>query len=356
MQQQGVERELSEAVRDNLTMINKGFVQTLSMRFHDSRERAQLAYADNLAETRRLMQLLYTMQQFDLRPDPDGDADRGGPDLQANAKDVWPSDLALATRRLGALQRGRDTLAASKTDDALHRKLDDLIKDAEAFVADLRDRTKGNEIFGLPDPAQTKSDAENNALDDFFGYVQGTEEAFLAGTSESPRPTNDPLFTVLNTLLCNHFLAIDQFFLHGFMLHRWGEDALAEGRIKHSVIQMNAAYRIAQRILVLGSVPKSAFQDRLRLPYRVVIGSGTGEALQHDLTLSRRLIDGLQLANELAEEACEPHAVAMLADLIETERRAGTALLDQAEQHASGHAPGKGTGKFDAMLKNWGAT
>lgn len=355
MHQQSVGAELSQAVRDNLTMINKGFVQTLSLRFHDTRERAQLAYADNLAETRRLMQLLYTMQQLDLRPDPDGDADRGGPDLQANAKEIWPSDLALATRRLGALQRGRDSLAASKTGDALQQELDDLIEDAAAFVADLRDRTEGNETFGLPDPAQTKSDAENNALDDFFGYVQRTEEAFMAGQTESRRPLDDPLFAVLNTLLCNHFLAIDQFFLHGFMLHRWGEDALAEGRIKHSVIQMNAAYRIAQRILVLGSVPKSVFQDRLRLPYRVAIGSDPREALQHDLALSQRLIDGLQLAKELAEDASEPHSVAMVSDLIEVERRAGADLSEQAEQHASGNAPGKGTGKFDTMLKNWGA-
>ena len=34
MQQQSVGAELSQAVRDNLTMINKGFVQTLSLRFH----------------------------------------------------------------------------------------------------------------------------------------------------------------------------------------------------------------------------------------------------------------------------------------------------------------------------------
>ena len=126
------------------------------------------------------------------------------------------------------------------------------------------------------------------------------------------------------------------------------------GVSEHSVTQMNAAYRIAQRILVLGSVPKSVFQDRLRLPYRVAIGSDTRETLQHDLTLSQRLIDGLQLAKELAEDASKPHAVAMVSDLIEAERRAGADLPEQSEQHANGHAPGNGTGKFDAMLKTSG--
>ena len=350
--------DLSLAVRDNLTMVNKGFVQSLCLRFHDSHERAQLAYADNLAETRRLMQLLCEMQRLDLLPDPDGasaDTDRGGPDLQSTAHDIWTSDLQLATRRLESLQSAQAALKASRSGGAGSPGLDRLIEDAEAFVAELEARSNGIETFGPPDPQHVKSDAEKNTLDDFFGYVQRTEDAFLASKTETPRPDDDPMFAVLNTLLSNHFLAIDQFFLQGFLLYRWNEDALAEGRLKHSVDQMKAAYRTAQRILVLGSVPRSVFLDELRIPYYVTVGSNPLEALQNDAMLSARLIDAMQRGRELAEKAPEPRTVGMLSQLIEVESAARGHVSEQVDALANGTSPGKGTGKFESMLKHWAA-
>ena len=66
--------DLNLALGDKLTMVNRGFVQSLCLRFHGKRTAAELAYADNLAETRRLMQLIRAMQRQGAPLDPDGAA------------------------------------------------------------------------------------------------------------------------------------------------------------------------------------------------------------------------------------------------------------------------------------------
>ena len=102
--------DLNLALGDKLTMVNRGFVQSLCLRFQGERTAAELAYADNLAETRRLMQLIREMQRQGVPLDPDGAAgspDRGGPDFQVREKAVWLTDLSLVTRNLASLRRAR---------------------------------------------------------------------------------------------------------------------------------------------------------------------------------------------------------------------------------------------------------
>ncbi len=356
MLQDTASAELNLALRDNLTLINKGFVQALCLRFHDSKQRAQLAYADNLAETRRLMQLLLEMQRQDIPLDPDGiseNLDRGGPDLQSKAKDIWLSDFKLATRKFESLRRGQTSLKSSRPDSSGSLGLDRLIEEGEEFVAELRDRSNGIENLDQLDPTKTSSQAEKKTLEDFLGYVEGIEEAFLVGKTETTRPENDPVFTVLNTVLSNHFLAIDQFFLHGFLLHKLNEKALAEERIKHSVDEMKGAFRAVQRILVLGSVPRSIFLQDIRSLYRVLVGSNPLEAIRNDLELTEKLIVNLQRAKELAENASESRSVDMLSDFIDRENNAKRRLSKQLEQFSKGETSGKGSGKIDAMLDRW---
>ena len=122
--------DLNLALGDKLTMVNRGFVQSLCLRFGGERTAAELAYADNLAETRRLMQLIRAMQRLGVTLDPDGVAgspDRGEPDFQAREKEVWLSDLDLMTRNLASLRRAR---SASETLPAL----DGLIEEGAAHV------------------------------------------------------------------------------------------------------------------------------------------------------------------------------------------------------------------------------
>ena len=67
--------DLSLALGDRLTMVNRGFVQALCLRFDGERMAAELAYGDNLAETRRLMQLIRAMQRESVVFGPDGTAE-----------------------------------------------------------------------------------------------------------------------------------------------------------------------------------------------------------------------------------------------------------------------------------------
>ena len=350
---------LNRAMRDTLTMINKGFVQSLCLRLHESRQHAQLAYGDNLAETSRLLQLLGEMQRLDMPLDPDGasgNADRGGPDLNSSAKEIWPSDASLAGRRLESLKVGLSALRESPDGGPEATGLEQLAHESEAFVADLEERAKGNENLGQFDPENVASEAEKNTLEDFLDYADGTDPSFVEGKIDRTRDENDPLFAVLNTVLGNYFLAIDQFFLHGFMMQKWQEKELAEAGIKHSVDAMRGAYRIAQHILVLGAVPKSDYNPAIRLTYHVNPGSSPLDAVHNDLELTGKLAETMHAAKELVEKISEPQSAALLSSLIDKEVETGEWLSRQMEKLSSGDATGEGSGKFDSMLKYWEAT
>ena len=359
MQQYNVGAELNLALRNNLTLINKGFVQVLCLRFHDSHQRAQISYGDNLAETRRLMQLLGEMQRLGVLFDPDGPSDstdRGGPDLQTTAKDIWLSDLTLASEKLDAMRNAQVALRSSQAPSAKNPDLDVLIEEGEAYVAELRDRINGKEDLNPFDPAQAASEYEQSSLDDFFGYAEGTDEAFLQGKTETAGSQSDALAAILNTVLSNYFLAIDQFFLHGFLMQSWQEKKLAEVRIKHSVDVMIGAYRTAQRIIVSGSLPKSIFLQDMRIPYCVKVGSNPLDAIRNDLDLTRKLLGNLTQAKKLVEDISEPSSADMLSLLIEKEVGAEKWLSQKMEILTTGETADKDDGEFDAMLARWTAT
>ncbi|MCE2518269.1 MAG: hypothetical protein J4G15_00335 [Alphaproteobacteria bacterium] len=334
-----LDAELNLALGDKLTLVNRGFVQSLCLRFHAERLAAELAYADNLAETRRLMQLIREMQRQGVPLDPDGAAtgpDRGEPDFQVKEKAVWQADLSLAARNLAALRRARSALETSPG-------LDRLIEEGAAFVSELHDRA---EAAGNLVPA---SDAEGRSLEDFLEYLEDTDERFLAGEADTERPGDEALIAVLNTVLCNHFLAIEQFFLQGFLLEHCNEKALGEVRIGHSVDEMTCAFRVAQHIILLGAEPRPVFMPDIRLPHRVMVGSDPLAAIRHDLELTENLIATL----EGAKTTAEPKTVDILSRSLETERKARTWLSGQLERLSKGEAPPEASGRFDMMLQRW---
>lgn len=341
--------DLNLALGDKLTMVNRGFVQSLCLRFHGERTAAELAYADNLAETRRLMQLVREMQRQGVPLDPDGTAgspDRGEPDFQVREKEVWLSDMNLVARNLASLRRAR---SASETSPGL----DGLIEESAAFVAELRDRAEaaGNlQPSGSGEPA---SDAEGRSLEDFLESLEDTDERLVAGKTEGVRPVDEVVIAVLNTVLGNHFLAIEQFFLQGFLLEQCGEKALGEVRIGHSVDEMTFAFRVAQRIILLGADPRPVFRPAIRLAHRVKVGSGPLAAIGYDLDLTEALIATLEDAKALAQAAPEPGTVDILSRSLGTERNAQRWLSGQRERLSKGEAPPQASGRFDAMLQRW---
>ena len=152
-------------------------------------------------------------------------------------KEVWLSDLNLMARNLASLQRAR---SASGTSPGL----DGLIEEGAAFVAELRRRAEAAGNLALSESGEPASNAEGRSLEDFLESLEDTDERFLAGEVDTVRPVDEALIAVLNTVLCNHFLAIEQFFLQGFMLEQCGETALGEVRIGHSVDEMTFAFRV----------------------------------------------------------------------------------------------------------------
>ena len=253
---------LNLALGDKLTLVNKGFVQSLCLRFRGASRSAELAYADDVAETRRVMQLIREMQRLGVPLDPDGAAaspDRGKPDLQAHEYSLWRSDLNLAARNLESLRQARSALERSESGHEASPELDGLIEEGAAYVTELRARAEGAGILEMPNLSRPSSDAEGCALEGFLRSLKDTDERFLAGELEAALPQDAPLFPVLNSVLCNHFLAIEQFFLQGFSLENCNEKALGEERIKHSLDEMTRAFRIAQRVILLSSAPQPDF-------------------------------------------------------------------------------------------------
>lgn len=349
MHSEGSDIDLNLALGDKLTMVNRGFVQSLCLRFHAERTAAELAYADNLAETRRLMQLIREMQRQGVPLDPDGAAgspDRGEPDFQVREKEVWLSDLDLVTRNLASLRRARSALEASPG-------LDGLIEEGAAFVAELQQRAEAGGNLTPSGSEEPASDAEGRSLEDFLEYLEDTDERFLAGETAAARPVDGTLIAVLNTVLCNHFLAIEQFFLQGFLLEQCGEQALGEVRIGHSVDEMTCAFRMTQHIILLGAEPRPVFRPDIRLAHRVKVGSGPLAAVGHDLELTEALIAALEDAKALAQAALEPGTVDILTLSLETERNAQTWLSGQRERLSKGEAPPEASGRFDRMLQRW---
>lgn len=164
------------------------------------------------------------------------------------------------------------------------------------------------------------------------------------------------VFATLDTVLHNYFLAIDQYFLHGFLMQEWREKALAAERIKHSVEAMRGAYRVAQRILVLGSMPKSNTLSDIRLPYRVSLGTGPLSAVQKDFDLTARMLESLERARDIVQGSADQATNEMFALLVERETQARDGLSAQLEALSAGTASAVDSGEFDAMLDRWSAT
>ena len=101
-----------------------------------------------------------------------------------STKEIWLSDLRFAARKLESLRRGQTSLKSSRPDRSGSLGLDRLIEEGEEFAADLRDRSNGIENLDQFDPTRVASDAERKTLEDFLGYVEGIEEAFMVGKTE----------------------------------------------------------------------------------------------------------------------------------------------------------------------------
>ncbi len=347
---------LNVALGGALVLVNKGFVQSLCLWFDDSRSSAELAYSDNLAATRRLMQLIRAMQRLGVRLDPDGanqNADRSDAELQSTELAIWSSDLQVVVRTLDALRGAQAELESAGVEDGAVDAVVCLAEECEAFAAALRSRAENSLAHESGASAHRVSDAEGTNLEGFLKGLADTDSTLLNGRLESERAPDDPLFPVLNTVLGNHFLAIEQFFLSGFLLESEGQTALAEVRIRHSLAEMSAAYRVAQRILVLGAKPASVFSPDLHVPHRIDVGSSATHALSGDLILTERLEGALEHACAAPAVAADRRSVELLSVAIGLETEMSDWLSTQKLALSQSAQPAPASGAFDHMLERW---
>jgi bacterioferritin len=110
---------------------------------------------------------------------------------------------------------------------------------------------------------------------------------------------NDKIIVALNTLLTHELTAVDQYFLQGRMLEKWGFIRLHE-RISHEADdERRHADMIVKRILFLEGQPDVASRAKLS------IGSDPKEMLENDLAyeleVARHLNDALALCQEYGD-------------------------------------------------------
>ena len=341
---------LNGALRDKLTLVNKGFVQALNLRFKNASEYAELAYADNLAETKRLMQFTREMQRLGIALEPDrlsGGAERAAPDLQANVTEVWLSDLKLANNSLAFLLEARKVIRATNANPLDFFWLDQLIQETTQFAGELESRSHGVYSF----------QAGDRTLEHFLQGVDGLDERLLVGKVEVKPAESKSLLVILNTVLHNQFVAIEQFFLQGFALENYGYKAMGESRIRHSLEEMCGAFRTVQHILLLGSVPSSETHLRFRIPYRVMVGPDVESAIKYDLELTKKLMRNLVQAEIWAKtRSSQPDTHELVSFFTRIEEIRVKDLYGQLETFLESGEDSVVNGQFDTMLTRWAVT
>ena len=72
---------------------------------------------------------------------------------------------------------------------------------------------------------------------------------------------NDAVIAELNEALREELTAINQYFIHAEMCHKWGYHALGAYIRKQSIDEMKHAEKLIERILFLDAVPKMEYLD-----------------------------------------------------------------------------------------------
>ncbi|WP_287104316.1 ferritin-like domain-containing protein [Mesorhizobium sp.] len=347
---------MNKVAREKMILINQGFVHAVVLRYREGPQIAQAEYADNLAETRRLLTFLLHMSRLDVGFNPDGSGgsdDYARPKLGRNLLEILSSNLEVVQRCFPALQDTIRLVGESANGQASLPALKTVHDETVAYLAELRTRLSGGEITAKQ--TEIQSEAETITLEHFIGYSKEVDQRWRETLAPRKEEEFRDLITGLNSLLMNEFLAIEQLLIHGFVFQRWGLHATAERCFWQSVEEMRAAFRISQVILVLGGDPGQMRSEPHLIPHRVAVGRNKEEALSNDLLLMEQLIAA---ETSLADAAnADTGATETLVSIVRRHtsyRDWLTARLTQCGDPASEERfEQEKNGSLEAMLARW---
>jgi bacterioferritin (cytochrome b1) len=352
-------RALSKVARDKMTLINQGFVHAVVLRYREGRAAAQLEYADNLAETRRLLTILLHSAQLGICLDPDGygsSDEYARPLLGGSQQEIWNCDLDVIQRSLPALRDVVQILSEKPDCRKSFEQLRSVQTETLEYAKRLTQQLEGS--FSPVTSAQgVGSEAEKITLEHFIGYSKDVEPKWQRNVIVDQNEAHDELAAALNSLLLNQFIAVEQYLLQGFVLSENGSKATAEHCFWQSVEEMRSAFRLSQVILLLGSTPGNPRDDELLLPHHVESGQGIRDMLQQDFQLAELLLRNNRKATLIAEAKAETSVFDALLHVRARQQKFTLWLGERLKQEVEGlvdtPVERKGSGSFDAMLARW---
>jgi bacterioferritin len=107
---------------------------------------------------------------------------------------------------------------------------------------------------------------------------------------------NEKVIAELNQALREELTAVNQYFLHAEMCHKWGYHALGAFIKKQSIDEMRHAEKLIERILFLDAVPKMDYLD-------LTVGSDVRAQLTADHKLEVNAVTMYNKAIAVAREA-----------------------------------------------------
>ena len=125
---------------------------------------------------------------------------------------------------------------------------------------------------------------------------------------------NAKVIAELNVALREELTAINQYFLHAEMCHKWGYHALGNYIKKQSIDEMKHAEELIERLLFLDATPKMDYMD-------LSVGADVKQQLEADLKLELNAVEMYNNAVKVSREAGDDTSRALFSKLLTDEEQ-----------------------------------